>query len=71
MQNSEIEQYFEKFPFLKKLFRGFYSINTLKTISLRVRQFCICNTDVTTGPGIHWFCLVRTDKQTIECFDRY
>ena len=36
---------------------------------LKTRQFIICNTDISTGIGLHWFCLIRTSKTTIECFD--
>ena len=36
---------------------------------LKLRQFCICNTDISTGGGLHWFVLLKTDKSTLEYFD--
>ena len=34
-----------------------------------MRKFCICNTDVSSGIGKHWFVLLRSSKTTLECFD--
>lgn len=68
MQGSKLNEYFQSFPFLKKHYDGIFAINTLPK-SIKVRHFCICNTDESTGNGIHWFCFVRTTKSTIECFD--
>lgn len=68
MQGFEFSNYFESFKFLKKHYDGVFAINTLKK-SLKLRHFCICNTDQNTGSGIHWFCFVRTSKSKIECFD--
>ena len=67
MQGSEFQQYFDKYPCLKKHFVGVFAIDTIPT-TLKNRQFCICNTDKSDGNGIHWFCFVRISK-TIECFD--
>ena len=41
---------------------GVFAINTLSKISLKNRQFCIVNTDFSSGPGIHWFAIIRTNK---------
>ena len=68
MQGFEITQYLNKFPNLKKHYRGIFSIDTLPKF-LKIRQFLICNTDISTGNGLHWFCLLRTSKTSIECFD--
>ena len=68
MQGFEFQQYFDKFPNLRKHFRGIFAIDTIPTI-LKDREFCICNTDKSSGNGIHWFCFLRNSKLTIECFD--
>jgi hypothetical protein len=68
MQGSEFYQYFEKFPNIKSHFDGIFSIDTLpKTI--KYRHFCICNTDLSSGLGEHWFCFVRNSNYEIESFD--
>ena len=68
MQGHEFYDYFHKTPILKKNFKGVFAINTIPK-NLKYRHFCICNTDKNNGSGIHWFCFVRTSKETIECFD--
>jgi hypothetical protein len=68
MQGHEFENYFEKFPELKKYFLGVFSIDTLPH-KLKYRTFCICNTDIHTGTGKHWICFLKSDKSNIECFD--
>ena len=68
MQASEFNQYFDHFPFLKKHFVGIFAIDTLPK-SLKFRKFCICNTDVSSGSGKHWFSLLRNSKTSVECFD--
>ena len=68
MQGSELITYLNKFENLKNHFDGIYAINTLpKTIKLR--HFCICNTDQSSGLGEHWFCFLRNSISSIECFD--
>jgi hypothetical protein len=68
MQGVEFQNYFEKFPELKKHFIGVFSIDTLPK-RLKYRTFCISNTDKHTGLGKHWICFVQVDNSTIECFD--
>jgi hypothetical protein len=68
MQGVEFQQYFEKFPELNKSFRGIFSIDTLPKY-LKYRTFCICNTDTHNGNRKHWICFIKSDKNTIECFD--
>jgi hypothetical protein len=68
MQGFEITEYLNKFPYLKRHYRGIFSIDTLPKF-LKIRQFVICNTDISTGNGLHWFCLLRSSKTSIECFD--
>ena len=61
MQSSDFEKYFVTYPFLKKHFRGTFSINTIPT-SIKIRDFCVVNTDLSSGPGIHWFFILKTNK---------
>ena len=68
MQGFELNNFLDHFPMLKKHNAGIFAINTLPK-SLKFRHFCFCNTDVHDGVGIHWFCLLRNSKDTIECFD--
>jgi hypothetical protein len=68
MQASEFEQYFNKFPHLKKHFVGVFAIDTLPK-TLKYRYFCISNTDLSSEPGQHWICFLRNSNYEIECFD--
>jgi hypothetical protein len=68
MQGFEFYQYLNAFPTLKKHFKGIFSIDTLPKF-LKFRHFLICNTDISTGSGLHWFVLIRNSKYGIECFD--
>lgn len=53
--------------FFKKFFNGIFSADNLPT-KLKNNHFIIVNTDVHSGPGKHWYAVVRRDD-TIECFD--
>ena len=68
MQALEFDQYFKQYPFLKKQFIGIFAIDNLPK-SIKFRKFCICNTDLSSGKGKHWFVLLRNSKTTLECFD--
>ena len=68
MESSEFSICFAKFPIISKLFHGTCSIDTIPK-TLKVRHFLICNTDLSSGNGKHWFCLLRTSRVEIECFD--
>ena len=37
--------------------------------TIRLRQFCFCNTDTQSGKGKHWLCFIRSHKNYIELFD--
>ena len=68
MISTEIISFFDTYPNLKKNFLGTFSIDTVpKTIP--VNHFLICNTDTSSGSGLHWFALFRFSKQDLECFD--
>ena len=68
MESSEFSILFSKFPGFLKLFDGVYSFDKIPT-QLKLNHFIICNTDVSSGEGKHWFCLYRSNKKFIECFD--
>jgi len=68
MQGADFSQYIDKFPVLKKHFRGIFSIDTLPK-RLNYRQFLIVNTDVQSGIGKHWIIFYRCTKKSIELFD--
>ena len=68
MQAVEFDQYFNYYPFLKNQFVGVFAIDKLPK-SLKIKKFCICNTDFSSGTGKHWFVLIRTSKNIVECFD--
>ena len=68
MISSEFAEKLSHFPNLKKKFGGIFSADTLP-IKLKPKSFIICNTDVEKGPGKHWYCVVKIDSSTIECFD--
>ena len=62
MQGNEIHDFIKLFPALNKHFVGVFAINSVPK-RLNYRQFCVCNTDVDQGPGIHWFCFVKNSKK--------
>ena len=68
MFSNEFEKKLSHFPNLNKHFGGVYSSDT---IPLRIRQksFIICNTDVQKGSGKHWYCILKSEANTLECFD--
>jgi len=68
MLSVEFSEKLEKFPNLKKFYDGTFSSDTIPK-SLKKDHFIICNTDVSTGPGQHWYCVLKSEKNTLECFD--
>ena len=69
MLSSNFKQIFESYPQVNRLFDGVFAINTIPKKLLKVKHFIVCNTDTDTGPGKHWFCILRSSRNTIECFD--
>ena len=68
MESSEFAFYFSNFPTLLKLFDGVYSFDKIPT-QIKLHHFIICNTDISSGSGKHWFCVFRSNKKFLECFD--
>ena len=69
MISSDFIKVLTQYPNVLKFFDGLYASNTLPHKPLKVNHFLICNTDLASGPGKHWFCILRTSKNTLECFD--
>ena len=68
MLGIEFNEFFESLANLKKFFLGVYSINTCPR-KIPFNHFLICNTDISSGSGLHWFALFRFSREEIECFD--
>lgn len=68
MLSVEFSEKLEKFPSLKRFYDGTCSSDTIPK-SLKKDHFIICNTDLSTGPGQHWYCVLKTENNTLECFD--
>ena len=68
MLNSEILDYFEKIPCLKKNFLGFFSIDNFPQ-KLNERCCFISNTSKSNEIGSHWISFIKSEKKTIEIFD--
>ena len=68
MQGFELNKFLENYPILKPHYLGIFAIDTLPKF-IKLRQFLICNTDSSSGPGQHWFVLFRYSVSELECFD--
>lgn len=69
MISSDFIKVLTQYPNVLKFFDGIYATNTLPSKPMKVNHFLICNTDLASGPGKHWFCIIRTTKDILECFD--
>ena len=68
MISSEFAEKLAHFDHLKKHFYGVFSADTLPKV-IRLKSFIICNTDISSGPGKHWYCIVKLQPGILECFD--
>ena len=68
MNSFEFGERLTQFPELKNYFQGVFSADNLPR-SIKKNHFIICNTDVLSGNGKHWYCVVKIDSSTLECFD--
>ena len=68
MIGAQLNEFFESLPNFKKFFLGVYSIDTCPK-KIPVNHFLVCNTDISSGQGLHWFTLFRFSREDIECFD--
>ncbi len=68
MNANQLEEIISNFSSIKNNFLGIYSIDTLPK-TFPINHFLVCNYDLKTSPGSHWFALIRKTKEKIECFD--
>ena len=68
MLSVEFEQKLSQFPNLKKHFHGVFAADTIPS-KIKLKSFLICNTDDQKGTGKHWYCVVKINSTTLECFD--
>lgn len=68
MQAHQLISFIEEYPSLKNNFDGVFAIDMLPK-KLKLRHFIICNTDISNGPGQHWFVILHLKKQSFEVFD--
>lgn len=68
MQSDELLYAFDKFKSIKDYLSGVVSIDNIPK-SLKVKHFVIINTDLSTGLGKHWFCLLKIAQNKYEIFD--
>ena len=67
MNGKEISEYLKCDKFTKTYFRGVLPYDKLKNSTLIKPGLYIVNTDVSTGPGLHWVCIMLQNE--IEYFD--
>lgn len=68
MNGAELQGFVSNISSVKSFFLGIFSINTLPKI-FPSKHFLICNYDLNSSPGTHWFCLLKSSDQCLECFD--
>jgi len=68
MLSTEFFKIFESFPNFKASFLGCFSADNLPK-KIKTNCFCIINTDISTGAGIHWYVIFRYSYRTLELFD--
>lgn len=68
MLGNEIIIAINKCPLLKQHFWGITCIDKIPK-ALKIRHFIICNTDLQSGPGEHWFLIYKHYFDTLEILD--
>jgi hypothetical protein len=68
MNSSEITNQLLKFPNIEKKFQGIFSADNLPK-HIKNKHFIICNTDLSSGEGKHWYSVVKISSNTLEIFD--
>lgn len=68
MKGDEFLTYINKFPSIKQYFDGVFSLDLMPN-SLKLRHFCLCNFDLSSGKGTHWYIILRYDNSSYELFD--
>jgi len=68
MISSEFTVKLNNYPYLQNKLQGIYSADNLPK-KIKTGHFIICNTDISTGIGKHWYCLLKLNPSILECFD--
>lgn len=65
MLGSEIKDYFNNHPILKKHFVGVFAADQVQTVCKRLRNknIAVLNTDISSGIGKHWWCLLKLENK--------
>ena len=65
---SDFANKLSSFPQIKKHFQGIFSADTLPK-SIKKNHFIICNTDIFSGAGKHWYTVIKLQNDSLEYFD--
>jgi len=68
MLSSDFAVAFSNLPNIESVFRGVFSADKLPR-NLKKCNFAIINTDVSSGPGLHWYAIIRYSSSILEVFD--
>jgi len=69
MESSAFLPIFLNFsPVISKKYKGTFSADNSPS-RLKVNEFFIINTDISTGFGIHWLCVLKVSTKKLEIFN--
>ena len=68
MNSDELSEKLSHFPEVKKHFEGIFCADNLPK-KIKKNCFIICNTDIRSGAGKHWYCVIKFGNNILECFD--
>ena len=63
MLSNEFNEKLDHFLHLKKNFDGVFSSDKIPR-KIKKDQFFVSNTDSSSGPGIHWYCILKLEKDS-------
>ncbi|GFY52008.1 uncharacterized protein TNIN_365711 [Trichonephila inaurata madagascariensis] len=70
MSGIEVSSYLSFCSVTRPIFRGVYAANCIPDIRKYKRAAIVVNTDVSTGPGVHWLALFYENGK-LEFFDSF
>jgi len=68
MLSSDFIDIFSRLPNIKSEYKGTFSADKLPK-KLKQHNFAIINTDLSSGPGIHWYVMFKYSSSSLEVFD--
>ena len=71
MNSLQLKCAINSVPCLKQQVKGVFSRDNLPGKVLQFPSAYICNTDYSTGPGIHWIAIRFNSPETCEFFDSF